>query len=413
MEGILILVTIFQYVLGLIVAHLFGWNESLVLRFLAVACLLFSIFEFFANWRDIRTTRKTNRVIGFMFLYTFILASSIPVNLVNGDSSLVSSEILSFGTRALSGMLMAFWLSSEKYETKVVKWTIPLAIFLTVSLFIVALKNRANAGQPNSAQLMEIDRQTVSYGGAYAIGLVLLSKCGDLRRYTFRLFRGFAWKLFSWAIIAIDFYVILSGEGRGAFVLTGVIFILFGLYRISVKGFTPTTIARGLLFFSAIALGAYLLFSFSGKGNNILALLQNGFTDRSSSGRLDLYQKAFEAAQNRFFIGLGATSIVYDVGFYSHNIFVDILCDFGIAGVLVFTVFLVRALMMAYRTQKVYFSHFAVFIFCFGFTMLLFSGSWMSDSMLWFGIPSLLLLNGNNATKKNALVGYGREKSFA
>lgn len=393
MKGLFILFIIFQNVLGLIIAFLFKFDESLTMRISAMICLFFSVCMFFKNKQKLS---NKNGMYCFAFLYFAILLSSLPLLFHYKNFSLVSSEILSFGTRALSGLLMAFWLDEETIKKDVLKWIEPFCIFISSVLLYVAVSNLTTATLPNNAQFMLINRQGVAYGGAYSFGLLLLLKITkNSHNQCFRFFKTTFWNLMSWALIALDIFIVFCGEGKGAFILTIICFLLFLYFKLSYEGFSSIFSVKSIFLVVIAMLGTSIVITKTSIGSNIIYMLKNGFIDRSSNERIVLYQTALEASKSRLFIGLGATSIVYDVGFYSHNLFIDILCDFGLLGVLVLLVLLFKCFSTIISFKNRLAINFVSYIFIFDFVMLLFSGSWMSGTMIWFGLPFLILFNQN------------------
>lgn len=393
MEGVLIIISIFQYSFGLIIANLFGISESTTLRYLAIFCLLFSIMEFLLLSRVRLNTKGKNTRNWFFFLYFGILIGMIITVLINRQFQTISGEFLSFGTRAASTMLMAFWLTTDNFQTKVFKWIAPFFMFITICSLIVVFQN-IDGYYTDFA----VDRQTLAYCGAYSFGSFLYARFSEREKFGFKIFNTFLGKIIVLFFMVADVFIIAVTGGKGALILVGIIllyFIIRKLRKINFRSvvFALVGILASVVFFTYILSGVS---AFSSGTQIITNLIHNGFTDRSSLERIELYQKAIVYAKETYFIGGGAGSVVYAIGFYSHNIFMDILCDFGILGVLLFLYLLVKSYIIGIKSRQNPFAGFAMLILTFGFVMLLFSGSWMSDSMIWFSIPVLFIYSSKD-----------------
>ena len=248
----------------------------------------------------------------------------------------------------------------------------------------------------NKGQLainLAVSRQTLSYSGAYCIALLLFLNFNHsslslpiLLKYTF-------WKWINWGLVVLDLYIVFAGAGRGAFVLSGVILIYFVFTQIKTMDFMKIAEVAALIFIAfAGIVYASKSSSISSGFQAIESLFLNGFTDRSSTERLDFYYEAYEYAKNNYFIGGGTCTVEYVLGNYSHNMFMDILVDFGLIGVL-FALYKFGGIVckgMRLADKHSYFQMLFIMFLC-GFIGLQFSGSWLAETALWFPFSAIYL----------------------
>ena len=101
--------------------------------------------------------------------------------------------------------------------------------------------------------------------------------------------------------------------------------------------------------------------------------------------RMWLYKKAYDAFLESPVWGNGVGSIWWTVGFYSHNMFMDILAETGVVGGLFFVYIIMKTiwrLMISSKPHPIYILIFIVFSGALVHNM--FSGYWVSAIKLFF-----------------------------
>lgn len=140
----------------------------------------------------------------------------------------------------------------------------------------------------------------------------------------------------------------LVSGGRGAFVFIILvsIYILFTL-RKSMKGhvgyYILIIIGVSVAFLSA----AYYFDIWNSAGMNRVV---EHLTDDTERERL--YRLAFQAFEKSPVVGQGMGSIWYTVGYYSHNIVMDLLAETGIIGTTIFLSLLLKTFLGLYRLMR-------------------------------------------------------------
>lgn len=183
--------------------------------------------------------------------------------------------------------------------------------------------------------------------------------------------------------------------GRGAFVLGCVFTFYFVLKHITFSKLTSyTLIGLGvLLMINAILsnnevfrLGFDRIFNFFGNAEAI-----------GTDGRWIRWNLAWNAFTESPVFGHGLGSVFYEVGFYSHNIFTDMLCEGGVVLVSIFT-FLLLKFVQASRMliAEDYRNEIIVVVFLCSFVMNSFSGYYLSDTGIWLSLTYVLCKSSLN-----------------
>ena len=399
LDGLLILIIIFSYSFGVILSFATGYDQSFILKIIAIISVLYSCYKAYHEYQLNKNTNIKSIFYFMSILYVIIILWMLVTVKLNGYiTNVMQMYLLSFGSKAITGIILGYIIcKNNNYVLKIEKWLEPFSIFYTIILLWAIYKNTTG-----SVRDLEVNRQTLSYAAAYSVVLLMYINFNKFKQFYIFDFRVIKW--LNWFIIIIDFYILFAGGGRGAFVLT---FIIFSYYIYKELKYSKLKILICLvlaLFFILMYIFIGYFQSIASGYNMITSSFNNRFSDRSSMQRLEMYKAAFQYAKQSSFLGLGAGATAYTIGIYSHNIFFDILLEYGIIGLFIsFVVF--------YKTIKNYFTkgikcHHIEMIFLFflcSFIMLQFSGSWYSDTMLWFSVTVLLSLGNGMLLKRHRL----------
>ena len=105
-----------------------------------------------------------------------------------------------------------------------------------------------------------------------------------------------------------------------------------------------------------------------------------------SSGRMELYKDAVEVIFNNPF-GIGIFGYLKEIkyaflGYYPHNIFLEIGMHWGILGLVIFIIFLFKLLKKIANTQEKSYKIFLILLALFNLRLLL-SDTYISYSFFW------------------------------
>lgn len=400
MEGFFVLVAAFNYSFGVLLSYITDWDQSTVLRIIAVFIVVFSVLEFRLGYKKKGISYQGKKTFKRMWYLIIIILVGFLITIITNRylSSMMTTYLLNFGTRAISGVFLGIALLNNNLIEKTEKCIEPFCIFYSLLLFFVVSSNIGN-----SINSFEIDRQTLSYSGAFSLALLfhLNYNYDEVRKY--RLFSYPFFKWINYGLIIINSYTILAGGGRGASILAFLIFLYY--IRKLFKRHNRRGLVLGVLLFVGGIFSLYMLTNVSAisvGSNYIIRSFTNRFSDQSSQGRIELWIKAFDYAKKSFFLGSGAGSTAYNVGFYTHNIFIDFLVEFGIWGIVLLVWILVIVLKKSLRFSSVYYGmDFLFILFLCSFIMLLFSGSWYTEANLWISVTGIMGFEVCNDKKKS------------
>ena len=379
MHGLFLLICLFSDLFASVASFLLGIDHSLFLYGCCAFTFVYSIFMAFTTRNDFLPPNIFRiYAISIFFVFAILLSMFITELYYDISDKLFSGMILSFGSKGLVAPLLAMSWNKRNYIDSVVKWIVPFTFFTTVgSLF--AIQQLGN----QSYLYIEIGRQLMSYGGAISIGLLLFYLCYS----SVGVAKSIA-KLIAFVLIALNIVILVFGGGKGAFVLACLLFIVFFYAKLKKKIFVLL-----LTLFAGLTIGSSYLtnvISQSSGGKRILALFFSNSIEEISSGRNELYEKALNITMDRYFLGGGTGSVINDIGFYSHNIFLDILLDWGFIGLFFCIGLIVNVCRKSLLMQNDKNIFFLFLVFLTQFVLLLFSSSLYLNFGFWFSSFAIL-----------------------
>jgi O-antigen ligase len=271
-------------------------------------------------------------------------------------------------------ILVSSLISSDEGSISLLKKISPFfAILFTIVSVFVSINHSGDYGLAGNADA-NIDYQKTSYLAAYAASLCM---------YFILNFNNFAWfpfvrkkivKLVFCVLLFVNFLTTLMSGGRGG-VMTFVALIILFIY---LKGKKSSSVKKIIFYTFFIVFGIVLIFqyletnssNYGGGFARLLLFVQEG----DSSGRDKLLVSALKWISDSPIIGHGLGSVFFTLGIFSHNIFLDILIETGLLGLIVFLTFIFKTLKKGISLLKFNFSESIwLFLFVDGFVMDLFS----------------------------------------
>lgn len=313
--------------------------------------------------------------LGVRMLY--LHSSYLPFKLITATKKGVTSLSMSFFLRWASLGVVSYVtgiLLVKKDRLSLVSrcipyFTIPLTIVLSAATYLGAATYRADDGTYG------FNYQNVSYYHAafmcYNAYYVFFHKSSSV------------WERLLMIAAAVcmlsNVAYALSGGGRGAFLLL-LLTIVYVIYK---KGLTGESKVRSLLMIM-IAIGGFLLIA-----DKLEIWDSRGFyrvshmIEIDSGGRNELRGFARATMEEYHYMGSGLGSVWYTIGYYSHNVIQDIVLELGILGLLVFLLLMYKTYKKLIKYSKIEHRYQFVIMNSFNLLVLLFSGYWISDLVLW------------------------------
>lgn len=387
MHGLFILICIYSDFFSMVLASALGIELSFLLRITCTFVFVYSIYLAFSTRCDF----ASNRTLNIFWLSLFVVLSillSMYITYITHDfpHPLHSGMILSFGSKVIAATLVALSWNKRNFIKDVLHWIVPFVCLFTIFLYIAAIKIR-NSFYSESV----FNYQSLSYAAAYSIGLLFFF----IKNYK-KECRWLAPLLLM--LVGTNVFILFTGGGKGAFVLFCILFFLFFYDVLKGKTFLLFGVVACFIFFEKQIVVNFIE-QFTG-GNRILVLFFSDDIGKITSGRDSLYIKAINILLDRCFLGSGPGSVLYDVGFFCHNIFLDILIDWGFMFFFVFLIIIFVVLRKCFMNSQKASMSFLLLVFLGQFIMSLFSGSFYYSFDLWFSIIAVLMYENN---KKDCL----------
>lgn len=387
-SGFFILVVAFSYSIYFVIATFLGIpQEGVVFRLYSGILAVVVAFVFFLSIH--RIPRRI--YIGGLLLCAIIILLYFSTRCFYDEvNNRYTSYFLSMGVRFIPAVLTGMYMLSHDDIMKKVEYALlPFILLYTITLASVAFT--ANIGV-NIAQTFNTDflnYQSISYYSIFAFGfnMYLIVQCSN----SYTRYRRYI--LIALAILQV--IITIMAGGRGAFVLGCVFTLYFALKHITFSK---------LISYILIGLAVLLTINAILSDNEIFKMgferIFNFFGNTEAIGtdnrwiRWNLTWNAFTKSP---VFGHGLGSVFYEVGFYSHNIFTDMLCE---GGVVLFLIF-IFVLMKFIRASQIlitedYRNEIIVIVFLCSFVMNSFSGYYLSDTGIWLSLTYVLCKNSLN-----------------
>ena len=387
-SGFFILVVAFSYSIYFVIATFLGIpQEGVVFRLYSGILAVVVAFVFFLSIH--RIPRRI--YIGGLLLCAIIILLYFSTRCFYDEvNNRYTSYFLSMGVRFIPAVLTGMYMLSHDDIMKKVEYALlPFILLYTITLASVAFT--ANIGV-NIAQTFNTDflnYQSISYYSIFAFGfnMYLIVQCSN----SYTRYRRYI--LIALAILQV--IITIMAGGGGAFVLGCVFTLYFALKHITFSK---------LISYILIGLAVLLTINAILSDNEIFKMgferIFNFFGNTEAIGtdnRWIRWNLAWNAFTKSPVFGHGLGSVFYEVGFYSHNIFTDMLCE---GGVVLFLIF-IFVLMKFIRASQIlitedYRNEIIVIVFLCSFVMNSFSGYYLSDTGIWLSLTYVLCKNSLN-----------------
>lgn len=347
--------------------------EAIILSFIGYSIFFFNIVSG-------KISQKEQRIWSVLILI-LLLYSLTPI-FYDGKSEYYQTYLLVFGSESIPAAYVGMKLAKSGSVSRIIDilpfFVIPISLLIgTIGVTAAMIGETVNQ---NSGYGVEegLNYQNLSYYMAFS--------------YTYALFYvlyggpkkglgNLALKVIMGADAVFCAVVCLTGGGRGAFV-----YIVFISAFILLYFFKSSAINRShaVLFIALLAVVLFFLINSFGvmESAGMERILGNLTEDNA---RMELYRSAFSAFLSSPAIGMGVGSIWWTVGYYSHNIVLDLLAETGLVGTLFFTFVIWTTIKRLYRYSK--------WEKCFLFLLLvmsgalvncMFSGYWIAAIKVYF-----------------------------
>lgn len=246
------------------------------------------------------------------------------------------------------------------------------------------------------------DHQILSYLSAVAFG-VSFYRFFINPDFGYRVFNNKVYHAFSLFLMVIQVGLCLIGGGRGGFVLL-ILIAVFSLFAVKMS-------IKNIFLIGALGLILFLIIDNVTEGSDYARSIRRVFSIFNStkasdvdSERDNLFRTAWEDISSSPLFGYGVYR-QYDMCKqqvnlpYWHNLFIDFLMQGGVILFMIGSIIVYNVLKKGKKLIKKDKTHFLLIpLGLFPYTMLLFSGTYLTNSLFWF--ISIYIL-GKSKTQKN------------
>lgn len=345
----------------------------------------------------------TLSLVGVIISLIFVVGYFLSCLLLNNESAFAFDMWTYFVVWSLPAFLFGMAVSQDDSFLKNL-WKTSDLFMLIISLIVVVngiyfLKD----GRQSYSTSGTITYQTLSYLSAFAFGLNYFLLFNDQNSNRLKFFKdNKLYRIFCLFLLLLQGVSLVVTGGRGGFILLAVYFLYVTFF---VKGGKS-------LYIKFIAIIAIILFAalilnsnnptISNGLKRIFSYITSEGIDMSETSYRDVnYRIALDLISQRLAFGYGIYGL-FRYTYYPHNLFLEILLGGGVFYFLIFiaaTICIVRKYIKIKRSTP---DVLLLFIFLlYDLVMLMFSGSYLNTSVLWFFVG--FIINNNIQDKRKCV----------
>ena len=302
-----------------------------------------------------------------LLLITFVFYSNVPSHFV--------TSILHFSGVCVPASICGMHLASN-HSWKEVDTLLPYFLgFIGLAVGVFGIRTLLVSLTVDAES--SLDYQNVSYFMAevfsYSAYCVFFSSLRFSSRFTIV-------RLALFFLMAFSSVVVMISGGRGGFLYLCVsIFVLIVLLA---KTNRLSRFKLVLIIMICLTLFIVLASNFSIFESSGFSRITTSLTDDDS--RKELYSLAWQSFENSPLIGHGLGSVWMEVGFYCHNLVLDLLVEVGLLGLAIYLILYIKTGLKLWIWMR--YNAFCILIFIAMLkvtVMTMFSGYWLNALQLW------------------------------
>lgn len=350
---------------------------------------------------------KNSDILNFAPIF-FVVFSFIAESIIAGEiSQTTGKSFLIFIEWSLPAFIGGYYISKEKQMVNAFKYIDIINIILTYSSFLYLSSQFLIYNDENNKELY----QMASYRAAYAVGLNMYLLLLPKTAMRFEIFNSRTYKLIQAISIPILLSTSISSGGRGGVILCFLYMVFIPLIfakKIHINKITfYIFLSFALLIPTIIFFDEYLpaettdIF-YHGLERSIAFIGPDGLNWDGTSGRDLVYDNALTMIANSPFFGYGIFNYKNQAE-YPHNLFLELMIGGGLIYLTVAVLFLIVALKKIARFSRInHENKLLIVMMTYPLINLMFSGSYLSNSTLWF------FIGFSSALKEKGLTSYNR-----
>ena len=340
--------------------------------------------------------------IGFYVFFLFLIANHLLWVVIDGGKTpMLPRPLIFFLSLGIPGFMAARIIRVFDAWYELIRLSDLAVFFMSFGLVIAVVWSSYNSGL-KSMGIGGATSQAASYYSAMCFGLLGFATFYLEKKFRYKWFRGRVGLMLSVLMMMALIVTVIMEGGRGAFILMVIYCGILFFWMANKHGMTR----RGMIRYAAVALSLPIIISFAMYKVMHDPLLLSGFNravayignsngglinmEGGSSGRDVVYSIDLKGIADSPWVGYGAFG-VWDKVIMPHDLFLDLLLQFGVPIALILTVSVSLILWQKFKpltTEKVW----LLILFLYPMIMLLFSGEYLATSVFWFCLSSFLCL---------------------
>lgn len=305
---------------------------------------------------------------------------------------LIPDFLIFFLLLGLPGFFSAATITKLNLMVHVIR--IMEVMLLIIASGVIAFSVIPTLAGVRTASLAGASYQALSYYSAFIFGMLLAYNTQIPTSFRFTWTKSKWYSGFIYVVMISCVIGTLLGGGRGAFLLLIAYFLIYLVSLFSIHKITLNSLLRGFIRLILITISISLFVNFFGKKD----FIQSGFTratqfissdgtidlEEGSSGRDIVYKVAINFINQNPISGYGPFGF-RDKTIQAHNLFLEILLQFGIIGLILFVILIVALIVRTFKNWSVL-SFWVFSLFLYPLVSLMFSGGYLNDALFIFGI---------------------------
>jgi O-antigen ligase len=357
--------------------------------------LLFGLLTLIFIVYDIYTgeIRLYNINVGYLYLLFYIFSISYMLTYFYSESKVYS--IIKVRGFLLNIIAFTFPITSIKIQdsNKIIRVLTVFALLVLIFLSFLLYNDLFNLVKMSDEDQLNLFFTTLptylDFGAFIAISFILLINNNSIFSIIFKL-------------IIFYFLIILGGRGP----LLTLIFIVFINFLFNNRKLVTVGYFK-YLFFLVVGVALYIYFDLTFIDFERLNVFKNYGDDESVSGRFVFVQRCLEGFMDKPILGngIGSTGVLIsgqDIVLYPHNLFVEVLSEFGLIGFFLYlSIFLFFLWIVIIKKVSAEYLPF-LFIVLYLFSQDMKSGAFEAwrISCGWLSIATILINYNFNITEK-------------
>lgn len=398
-------VEIFFSTLGIIGIRYSGRNESLVYIVYILILFFLSVFFFLYDVTIKKEKYSLNQIILILIPVFFSISFLFSFGFRQIDSIGIDRYINHI-LWATPSILTGIYISKSKKINDIFKYLDLLMILFGVASVLYSI----NVLSTGSRETIDGSTyQTISYIAAFSYGTYLFLINIGKEDNRFKFTKNKMYIIFTFILAVAQIPSILLSGGRGGLVLLIIFSLFFGLNILKklnanrlLSIFIGVIIAIVILIFILKTLLENPIFTVSLQ--RIFDFISfEGINWQGTSTRDIIYRDVIELIINAPLFGYGIFGM-WSVSLLPHNLFLEILVQGGIIYLFLFLTliyFFIEKLTKLVRLNKE--NRFVILFVLYPLTYLMFSGSYLNNSILWFTLTFVLSSNLKKSKHMNSI----------